>query len=228
MTRLKATAKKSKPGPRGNPEATKNAILDAALAEFAAEGAAGARTDAIACAAGVNKALLYYYYEDKETLYGAVLDHVFSRVSAAIDGALSLELPPREKILAVAGAHFDVISQSPAFPRLVQREMMRAGRAGSPHLTRLAQSYMKPGQLRIAGLLQQGIASGDFRPVDPLHFVLSMVALNVFYFSSAPVVAYITQTDPLSPEMIARRRKAVLDLLAAGLFTERTHEEKSR
>ena len=65
---------KSKPGPRGNPEATRDAILEAALNEFATEGLAGARTDHIARAAGVNKALLYYYYEDKETLYGAVLD----------------------------------------------------------------------------------------------------------------------------------------------------------
>ena len=229
MPRLKATAKKkSKPGPRGNPEATRNAILEAALQEFAAEGVAGARTDAIARAAGVNKALLYYYYQDKETLHGAVLDHVFSRVSHAIDEALNLDLPPREKILAVAGAHFDVVSHSPVFPRLVQREMMRAGRAGSPHIVRLAQSYMKPAQMRLAALVQEGIASGDFRPVDPLHFVLSMVALNVFYFSSAPVVAHITQADPLSPEMIARRRKAVLDLLAAGLFSAPTNKEKSR
>ena len=45
--------------------------------EFSREGVAGARTDAIARAAGVNKALLYYYFKDKETLYGAVLDQVF-------------------------------------------------------------------------------------------------------------------------------------------------------
>jgi len=218
-----------KPGPRGNPEATRGAILEAALQEFAAEGVAGARTDAIARAAGVNKALLYYYFHDKESLYGAALDHAFSRVAHAIEQALELELPPREKILAVAGAHFDVISQSPVFPRLVQREMMRAGRAGSPHIRQLAERFMKPTQMRLAALVQEGIAAGEFRPVDPLHFVLSMVALNVFYFSSAPVVAHITQKDPLSPEMIAARRKAVLDLLAAGLLCEPKNErEKTR
>ena len=65
---------KIKAGSRGKPEETREAILKAALKEFAQEGLAGARTDAIARSAGVNKALLYYYFDDKETLYGAVLD----------------------------------------------------------------------------------------------------------------------------------------------------------
>src|SRR4051812_34792975 len=109
-------AKKVKPGPRGNPEATRGAILEAALHEFATEGVAGARTDAIARAAGVNKALLYYYYKDKEALYGAVLDHVFSGLIARVGQVLDQEMPPREKILAYAGAHFDYIAESPVFP----------------------------------------------------------------------------------------------------------------
>ncbi len=63
-------------GSRGRPEETRTAILQAAVREFAREGIAGARTDAIARAAKVNKALLYYYYRDKDALYGAALDQV--------------------------------------------------------------------------------------------------------------------------------------------------------
>src|SRR3954470_13298227 len=213
-----ANPKKLKPGPRGNPEATRAAILDAALQEFATEGLAGARTDHIARAAGVNKALLYYYFEDKETLYGAALDHVFGSLAVAINAVLEQEMPPREKVLAAAAAHFDFVAHSPVYPRLVQREMMRAGRAGSPHIRRLVEKFMKPVQQRWIGLLEEGIRSGEFREVDSHNFVLSIVGLNVFYFSSAPVVAEITHTDPLSPAMVAKRRRAVLDLLAAGLF----------
>ena len=50
---------------------------------FRREGMAGARTDAIARAGGVNKALLYYYFKDKESLYGAVLDHAFGGLERA-------------------------------------------------------------------------------------------------------------------------------------------------
>ena len=87
-------------GTRGTPEKSRAAILKAAVREFAREGVAGARTDAIARSAGVNKALLYYYFKDKEALYQAVLDEVFSGVRAAIQNALSQDLPPRERLAA--------------------------------------------------------------------------------------------------------------------------------
>ena len=74
---MKAAPSKPRLGSRGRPEESRAAILQAAVSEFSREGVAGARTDAIARAAGVNKALLYYYFKDKETLYGAVLDQVF-------------------------------------------------------------------------------------------------------------------------------------------------------
>src|SRR5215468_8464392 len=93
-------------GSRGKPEESRAAILQAAIREFAREGVAGARTDAIARAARVNKALLYYYFKDKDALYSAVLDHVFGGLRQAVEAALALNVPPREKILAYAGAHF--------------------------------------------------------------------------------------------------------------------------
>src|SRR5260221_7871489 len=91
-------AKIGKSGSRGEPEKTRAAILEAALKEFAHEGVAGARTEEIARSAGVNKALLYYYFKDKDGLYAAVLDQVFtglySRVNAVLDRP---DLAPREK-----------------------------------------------------------------------------------------------------------------------------------
>jgi len=62
---MATTAKNHRLGSRGRPEETRASILEAATREFAQEGVAGARTDAIARAARVNKALLYYYFEDK-------------------------------------------------------------------------------------------------------------------------------------------------------------------
>jgi TetR/AcrR family transcriptional regulator len=219
-------------GSRGEPERTRSAILKAAIQEFANEGVAGARTDAIARAARVNKALLYYYFKDKETLHGAVLDHVFSGLAARMDEVLKQPLPPRQKILAYARAHFDYIAATPIYPKLVQREMMRAGRAGSPHMRRIVERYLRPVEQKVAEVLRQGIESGEFRRVDPLHFLLSMVAMNVFYFGSAPVIALITGMDPLAPELIAARRAAVLDLISAALFAtsrnETTRKEKSQ
>src|SRR5271169_1063615 len=107
---MKTAISRSRLGSRGRPEQSRAAILQAAIREFAREGVAGARTDAIARAAKVNKALLYYYFKDKDALYGAVLDRVFSGLIACVGEVLSRDLPPREKLLAYAGAHFDYIA----------------------------------------------------------------------------------------------------------------------
>lgn len=209
---------KSRLGSRGRPEQSRAAILQAAVREFACEGIAGARTDAIARSAKVNKALLYYYFKDKEALYGAVLDQVFGGLVACVGEVLSRDLPPREKILAYAGAHFDYVSTHPLYPRIVQGEMMGAGRGRANHLQHIVRKYFRPLFARVAEVLKNGQATGEFRPVDPLHFVPSMIAVIVFYFTSAPVMRVMTGKDPLSPQLIAARRTAVLDFISAALF----------
>src|ERR1700689_3507088 len=93
-------------GSRGQPKESRAAILRAAAQEFAEHGIAGARTDAIARAARVNKALLYYYFKDKETLYGAVLDNAFSGIKAEVLRALESSGSSRQKIIAYVGAYF--------------------------------------------------------------------------------------------------------------------------
>jgi AcrR family transcriptional regulator len=210
-------------GSRGQPEESRAAILHAAALEFAEHGIAGARTDAIAQAAKVNKALLYYYFEDKETLYGAVLDNAFSGMKASVFRVLDSDLPPREKVLAYLGAYFDFIASNQIYPKLMQREMMRAREGDSVHIDRLVKTYFKPLYRRLGELLHQGIAEGEFRKVDPAHFVPSMISMIVFYFSSAPVMRRIVRFDPLTPERIAERRAAVLDFISAALFVPRVN-----
>jgi TetR/AcrR family transcriptional regulator len=223
---MKASVSKSRLGSRGRPEQSRAAILQAAVREFAREGVAGARTDAIARAAKVNKALLYYYFKDKEALYGAVLDQVFGGLMACVGEVLSRDLPPREKLIAYAGAHFDYVASHPLYPRIVQGEMMGAGRSRANHLEQIVKKYFLPLFDRVAQVLKAGEAKGDFRAVDPLHFVPSMIAVIVFYFTSAPVMRLMTGKDPMSPERVAARRAAVLDFISAALF--RHAGEKSR
>lgn len=203
------------------PERTRAAILDAAMREFAAEGLAGARIDEIARAARVNKALLYYYYRDKETLYGAVLDRVFRGLVERLTTVFDQPLAPRDKILAYAAAHFDYIAASPSYPKLVIGEMMRAGRRGSPHMRQIVARYLRPLQARLFALFRIAIARREIRRVDPQHFLLSMVAMNAFYFGSADFLRIFLGADPLTPARIAARRAAVLDVLAAALTPQR-------
>jgi len=208
-------------GSRGQPEESRAAILEAAAREFAAYGIAGARTDAIAREARVNKALLYYYFKDKETLYTAVLDNAFSGLKNAVFEVLDSALSAREKMLAYVGAYFDFIASNQLYPRLMQREMMAAREGHSVHIDKIVKNYIQPIFVRVSEVMRDGIAQGEFRPVNPAHFVPSMVAMIVFYFSSAPVMQKIVGFNPLTPDRVAERRAAVLDFMSAALFTSR-------
>ena len=204
----------------------RSAILAAALHEFAAEGLAGARTDAIARAARVNKALIHYYFEDKETLYGATLDYVFSGLHARVMAVLQSDAPPRQKLLAYVETHFDYVASVSAYPQLVQGEMLRP--QGSPHIRSITEKYMRPISVALKSIIQGGIDSGDFRRVDPSQAAASMVAIIVFYFTSRPLLQKLLDYDPLDFARIADRRAAVLDFISAAMFTDRSSSQPSR
>lgn len=204
-------------GTRGQPEESRAAILNAAVAEFADYGIAGARTDAIARAARVNKALLYYYFKDKDALYEAVLDHVFGGLRARVMPVLDSKLPPRQRILEYLGTYFDYIAANPRFPRVVQAEWMRSGER-SARMQRVAKQYFLPISDKVTELLRMGVAAGEFRPVNPMDFLPSVVGVIIFYFSAAPLMKRLTNIDPLSPQRIRERRDFVLNFISAALF----------
>ncbi len=195
--------------------ATRAAILAAAKAVFAEAGLAGARTDAIAAAAGVNKALLYYYFKSKERLYVAVLDDVFRGFNQEAIDLLSGPGSPRAILLRFVGLHFDVISRKQGFAPLHQRFMMSGGRS----IAGLVRKYAIPRSRALGRLLERGIREGEFRPVDLRHAAISITALVVFYFSIGPVLRLVAEGDPYSDAELKRRKREVLDFVRYSLFT---------
>jgi len=208
-------------GSRRQPELSRHAILQAALVEFAQEGLAGARMDAIADAAAVNKALLYYYFRDKDTLYGAVLDGFFEPLHQRILAVCDQPGTAGARFLSYARVHFDSIAASPHYARIFMGELMSASRGGATHLDRLAEKYMMPIGLRVLALIQEGVHSGEFRPVDPAQFIPSAIGSIVHYFLTAPLRKKFAHAAPFSEQSIDARRAAVLDFIAAALFADR-------
>lgn len=208
-------------GKRRQPKVTRDAILKAASYEFAMEGLAGARMDAIAQSAGVNKALLYYYFHDKDALYGAVLDQFFRPLFERLTQVLDRSASPGERILSYARMHFDTIAAAPHYARLFQGEMMSAGRDMSPYLSEIVERYARPLFLRLQATFAQGVESGQFRQIDVMQAIPSTVATVVFYFVGAPVLRRLRGFEPFSSESIRNRRAAVLDFIAGALFADR-------
>lgn len=200
---------------------TRARILDAALSEFSAKGLAGARTEQIAVAAGVNKALLYYYFESKEGLYSAALEMVSERVRDRSMAILRRDVSPGERLLRAALDHFDRILTQREFQSLMQQEMMRLHKGEEGMLTILVKQVFEPLQNLFLSIVQEGIAFDELIEVDGMQMILAALGGNVFYFLSAPVWRLSMSFEPFDRKVLAARRAALLDFLGKAVFRDR-------
>jgi len=200
---------------------TRNRILDAALSEFAANGLAGARTEAIAAAAGVNKALLYYYYESKEKLYAAALEMVSARVRDRSMAVFLREASPGERLLRAALNHFDRILTQREFQSLMQQEMIRLHKGEESELLILVKRIFAPLHAMFQSMVREGIASGELIDADWLQIMLSGLGGNVLYFLSAPIWRHILSFEPFHKDALQVRRVALVDFLGKAIFQDR-------
>jgi TetR/AcrR family transcriptional regulator len=170
----------------------------------------------IASQAGVNKALLYYYFKSKENMYRAVLEeHLKSFQLKALE-ILSREGPAAPILLEYVRTHFDFIRARPHYPRLFQRMMMTGGRRGE----RLVIERIVPVAQKLGALLRRGIRTGEFRPLDVSHTAVSLAALTVLYFNAAPVIRVVSGQDPFSPANMRKRKAEVLKFVRYVLLTD--------
>jgi len=200
---------------------TRGRILDAALKEFSAKGLAGARTEQIAAAAGVNKALLYYYFESKEKLYAAALEMVSARIRDRSMAVFLHESSPGERILRAALDHFDRILTQREFQSLMQQEMMRLHKGEEGMLPILVKRIFEPLHAMFTSMVREGIASGELIEVDWQQMLLAALGMNVFYFLSAPVWRLVIPIEPFDRQVLRMRRGALVDFLGKAIFKDR-------
>jgi TetR/AcrR family transcriptional regulator len=207
-------------------EVTRKAILRAAIREFSTHGLAGARTDAIAASAKVNKALLYYYFESKTELYAAAMEEVSIGVAERALAALDPKHSPGERLLRTALNQFDRILTQQDFQSLMQHEMVRARPGEGKSTPILIKILFRPMLERMEQAVHEGVQSGELCPADWLQVVYSSIGANVMFFFSAPMMREALGCDPLTPASIAVRRKAALEFLGNALFADRAHGAK--
>jgi TetR/AcrR family transcriptional regulator len=201
---------------RRNSTGTRAAILGAAERIFAEAGLAGARTQSIATAAGVNKAMLYYYFKSKRGLYRAVLGANVKELHRQLEEVFAARGSARTLLLDYVSRHFDFIAARPYYPRLFQRLAM----AGDRSVERIIRSHFVPLYRGLTELIERGMRAGEFRTLDARHTAISVVALTVFYFGAAPLVGRIRGIDVFTESEQAQRKEEVLKFLRYALYTE--------
>ena len=171
-------------------QATRERLLDAAIAEFSALGLAGGRVDRIAAAAQANKRAIYDYFGDKEGLFDAALSRVVADLNAA-NPPLADDLP------TYAGQLFDYLQAHPEAVR-----MTTWWRLERPRLT----TGSDEAQRALVGAAEQWAGSESLAGVDLLVLVLGLA--NAWFLSAFQLLP-IADQDPADPARVAAHRSMV-------------------
>ncbi len=155
-------------------------IFDAAAVEFAAHGFAGANVDRIATAARLNKAMIYYHFTSKAELYRVILREMFASVEARVKATAHSNASPEDKIRGFIEAIALEAEARPHFPPIWFREIADGG----VHLDSETVSRIAGIVTTLVGIIQEGVAAGQFRPVMPLLVHGGIVGPLLLYFAS--------------------------------------------
>ena len=156
--------------------ATREAVFHAAAGLFSAHGFDGVAVDAIAARAHVNKAMIYYHFDDKLALYREVVRDMLRAAGARIQAIADTNDPADEKVRAFIAGLVDLAGQRPWFPTLMMREIAE----GAPRLDLETLGLMRHVFVTFGGLLAEGQAAGIFRPVNPVLAYMSTLGPLMF------------------------------------------------
>jgi TetR/AcrR family transcriptional regulator len=199
--------------------ATSDRILEAAIAEFAEHGYAGARIDAIAQRADANMRMLYHYFGSKNDLYLRVLEAVFERIRLKEQKLKLKSMAPLPAMMKLFDFTYDHFASNPLFIRILTSENLLDGR----HLSRSVRvsSLSSPLLVAMKEVLRRGEAEGVFRRgIDPLQIYVSMVAMSYFHISNGPTLSHLFSTNLSAARWRNERRWHASEILRAYLTME--------
>ena len=190
---------------------TESRILDAAHVVFLRRGTAGARMTEIAREAGVNHALLHYYFRSKQRLAEAVFRRAIGQFFPVMLGILASELPLDEKVRRVAAAQIDMLLEHRFLPGYLIAELNHYPERAAQLVSTMAGSSPSTVRARLFGTIGQQLdeaaRSGALRPIAPQEFVLNLVSLIVYPFAARPLVMAIMGLDDAAFDAMMDRRK---------------------
>jgi AcrR family transcriptional regulator len=191
---------------------SQSTILAAARDEFAEHGLGGARMDRIAERAGLNKRLIYYYFEDKDKLFQAVLEQAYVLIREEEQKLNLLGLKPADAIRRLVEFTWDYYLAHPEFLSLLNSENLQSAR----HLqdSERAREMNSPLIATLGEILERGRKEGSFRGgVDPLQLYVSIAGLSYFYLSNHHTLSAIFGRDLMTVRARNERLTHMCDVI---------------
>jgi AcrR family transcriptional regulator len=199
---------------------TETRILDAAHAVLLRRGTAGARMQEIAREAGVNQALLHYYFRSKEKLAEAVFQRIARGFMPPVIQVLASDLPLEEKVQRVIELEIDHLSRSPHLPGYLISEMHHDPDRARQFM--IAATGFAPEQLRprvfetLRRQIDERVRAGTMRPIAAEQFAMNLLSLCIFPFAARAMVMLLTGTDQKGFERLMARRRKELAVFVLG------------
>jgi AcrR family transcriptional regulator len=200
-------------------DGTEQRILDAADAVFVRRGTDGARMQEIAAEAGVNKALLHYYYRTKDGLAQAVFRRVAAAFMPAILDTMASDMTLEEKAERVIQHYLEVFARRPYLPGYVISEVTHHPGRLPPLFAAIAGTQIKKRVLtKLAAQIDERVRAGTLAPIAPEQFLINIISLSVFPFAARPIIMEALGLDKKGfDRFIAQRREALPAFVARGL-----------
>jgi TetR/AcrR family transcriptional regulator len=184
-------------------QTTEEKILAAARKVFLNKGMDGARMQDIADEAGINKALLHYYFRSKDKLF----EHIFLEVATdflpRVFAVLESDETLFEKIEHFCQAYIGQLQQTPYVPIFILNEINRQPQ----EFLKKVLGNRKPPMGKMLGQIATEIEAGVIRPINPLHLLLNVMSLCLFPFVASPLVQVITGMDTSEFNALMEERK---------------------
>lgn len=201
---------------------TESRILDAAHAVFMRRGTAGARMTEIAREAGVNHALVHYYFRSKQRLAEAVFRRAIGQFFPVMIATLVSEAPLEDKVRLVAAAQVDVLLKNRYLPGYLIAELNHYPERAEQLLR--VMSGTTPAALRdrlfgtLGKQLDEAVRNGTLKPIAPQDFVLNLVSMVIYAFAARPLVmALVGLDDAAFTAMMERRKTEIPEFFLAAL-----------
>ena len=193
---------------------TEDKIVDAAKTVFVQKGMDGARMQHIADEAGINKALLHYYFRTKDKLFEKVFTMLFKDIFSIFDRAVSEELSFEEFLEGFIRQYIKMIKSKPYIPQFIIHELNR----NPERIVAVMQSSNFDKQ-RLFDLIDKAIEEKVIRPIQPVHLITNILSMCVFPFIAKPIITgfvmdgdktkYQQYIDERPDEVVAFVKKAV-------------------
>lgn len=190
---------------------TEEKIKQAAQKVFTHKGFAAARTRDIAEEAGINLALLNYYFRSKEKLFEIVMRETLQQFVLAMKGIFNNEKTTLiEKVKQMADSYIDLFKANPNIPLFVLSEM-RA------HPEKFMTTMGIKSVLLESHFFRQILQSTKGR-MHPMHFMMNLIGLTVFPFIASPLLKNVGHLDADAFDMLMLERKKMIPIWIEGML----------